>query len=203
VVILSISLNIASFAENIDPHNDESQYAYSENAGWLNAEPVGNGGPGIEVENFKLTGYVWSHNFGWISLSCENNKSCGSVDYGVTNDGDGKLSEYAWAENIGWISFSCENTYSCNSVDYGVTIDPLTGEFMGHAWGENIGWINFRSTGPVSYGVTTSWSSFVDDCEVDFEPDGDVDGVDLATLIDSGSINIDIFAEDFGRVNCP
>jgi len=41
------------------------------------------------------------------------------------------------------------------------------------------------------------------DCEDDFEPDGDVDGVDLATIISSGAINIDIFAEDFGRVNCP
>jgi hypothetical protein len=41
-------------------------------------------------------------------------------------------------------------------------------------------------------------------CEGDFEPaDGDVDGSDLAILIGSGAIDIGVFAEDFGRENCP
>jgi len=52
-------------------------------------------------------------------------------------------------------------------VDYGVAIDPATGEFSGKAWGENIGWITFRSTGAVSYGITTSWGD---------GSDGDSDG---------------------------
>ena len=177
------------FAENIDPDDDGSQYAYGENVGWLNAEPSGDGGPGVEVKDSKLTGYIWAENIGWVSLSCENTSSCGTANYGVTNDGNGNLKGYAWGENVGWISFSCENTGSCGTVGYGVTIDPATGEFSGKAWGENIGWTTFRSTGSVTFGVTTSWPE--DLCEGDFEPDGDVDGSDLS-----------VFAADFGRTDC-
>jgi hypothetical protein len=43
----------------------------------------------------------------------------------------------------------------------------------------------------------------VDECEGDFDPDDDVDGVDLASLTDSAAIDIDIFAGDYGRTNCP
>lgn len=127
-------------AENIDPDNDDSQYAYGENVGWLNAEPLGDGGPGVEVTDTALTGYMWCENIGWINLS--------PVNYGgVFNDGSGNLSGYAWSENGGWISFSCENTDSCDTAaDYGVTIDTATGEFSGFAWGENIGWINFAQS---------------------------------------------------------
>ena len=39
--------------------------------------------------------------------------------------------------------------------------------------------------------MTTAWVATLDDCEGDFEPDGDVDGSDLAQLIDSGGIDID------------
>ena len=156
--------NGSAFAENIDPNDDGSQYAYGENVGWLNAEPSGDGGPGVEVEDFKLTGYIWAENIGWVSLSCENTSSCSTVDYGVINDGRGNLSGYAWAENVGWISFSCENTGSCGTVEYDVRLDFSTAEFSGKAWGENIGWISFSSGGAVAYGVRSSW-----------EPDNDGD----------------------------
>ena len=59
-------------AENIDPTNDGSKYAYAENVGWLNAEPSGDGGPGIQVDNLTLTGWMWGENAGWVSLSCVN-----------------------------------------------------------------------------------------------------------------------------------
>jgi hypothetical protein len=121
-------------AENIDPYEDDSQYAYGENVGWLNFEP--SEGNGVHVSEAQLTGYVWAENIGWMSLSCENTSSCGTVDYGVTNDGAGNLAGYAWAENVGWISFSCENTVSCGAVDYGVTIDADDGELHGYAWGD-------------------------------------------------------------------
>jgi hypothetical protein len=127
-------------AENIDPKEDGSQYAYGENIGWLNFEP--SEGEGAHVSQTQLTGYIWAENIGWVSLSCENTSSCGTVNYGVTNDGAGNLSGYAWAENAGWISFSCDNTASCGTVDYGVAIDG-DGAFAGHAWAENMGWINF------------------------------------------------------------
>ena len=100
------------FAENIDPANDNSQFAWGENIGWVNAEPSGNGGPGITVGNTALTGYMWSENDGWISLNCSNTSSCGTVSYGVMKNGSGVLAGYAWGENTGWISFSCSNTSS-------------------------------------------------------------------------------------------
>ncbi|MHC4664419.1 MAG: hypothetical protein ACYS9T_00480 [Planctomycetota bacterium] len=151
--------------ENIDPNEDGSQYAYAENTGWLNFEP--NTGDGVHVESDVLTGWVWAENIGWVSLSCENTSSCGTANYGVTNDGAGNLVGYAWAENVGWISFSCENTASCGTVDYGVTIDA-DGEFAGYAWAENIGWINFNSAQLFDYGVKA--------CKVNL--------TDLANLVD-------------------
>ncbi len=173
------------YAENIDPNEDGSQYAWGENVGWLNFEP--NTGDGVQVAGYKLTGFVWAENVGWISMSCENTASCGApgVDFGVTNDGSGNLAGFAWGENIGWISFSCDNTASCGTVDYGVTIDT-DGAFDGYAWAENIGWINF--------GIT---ANYVVACKVTFEDlanfsllwlqtgsnaadlDGEADGVDF------------------------
>ena len=152
------------FAENIDPDDDGSQYAYGENVGWLNLEPGGDGGPGVEVGDFELTGHMWGENIGWISLSCENTFSCGTVDYGVVNDGCGNLSGYAWGENVGWISFSSENSGSCGLASYGVKIDLNTGGFSGHAWGENIGWINFAPT--TGGGVKTSWRNGLECAEI-------------------------------------
>lgn len=158
VVALIMSFTSAVvLAENIDPDNDGSQYAYAENAGWMNAEPSGDGGPGLEVGDFTLTGWMWGENTGWISLSCQNTVSCGAVNYGVTNNGDGILSGSAWSEKEGWVSFSCANSASCGAASYGVTIGPFTGIFSGRAWAENIGWITFASPGPNPFGVKTSW----------------------------------------------
>ncbi len=42
---------------------------------------------------------------GWISFSCEDSGTCGTVDYGVSIDVDGLFDGYAWGENIGWINF--------------------------------------------------------------------------------------------------
>ncbi len=142
-------------AENIDPAGDDHQYAWGEDIGWVNAEPSGDGGPGAEVGDFQLTGWMWSENSGWISLSCANTASCGLAQYGVANDGFGGLSGFAWGENIGWINFNptgCEPDPTC-----GVTIDPATGYFGGRAWGENVGWISFSSGSPDSWTARTSW----------------------------------------------
>jgi hypothetical protein len=136
------------YAENIDPDNDSSQWAWGENVGWLNFEP--SEGPGVTVGDYVVTGYVWAENIGWINLS--------PAEYGgVTNDGYGELGGYAWGENVGWISFSCEDSGTCATADYGVTIDS-DGLFDGFAWGENIGWINFDLAVPHDvYTVQTSW----------------------------------------------
>ena len=127
-------------AENIDPANNNSQYTYGENVGWLNGEP--NTGLGVHVSDNKLTGYIWGENIGWIHL---NPSGYG----GVSNNGKGSLSGYAWAENVGWINFA--------PTHGGVVIDADTGLFSGDAWGENIGWVRFAST---HHSMTTSWEEF-------------------------------------------
>ncbi|MBC8232092.1 hypothetical protein H8E77_21300 [bacterium] len=127
LAVVLLLLGSVGYVENIDPYDDNSQYAYGENVGWLNLEPGGDGGPGVEVGDSALTGYIWGENIGWINLS--------PTYGGVVNDGTGNLSGYAWGENVGWINFA--------PMGGGVTIDPATGEFSGYAWGENIGWINF------------------------------------------------------------
>ena len=169
-------------ADNIDPEDTNAQFAWSENTGWLNAEPGGDGGPGVFVEDDGLSGYLWSETTGWVSLSCLNTASCGTRDYGVTNDGMGQLAGYAWSETVGWVSFSCTNKDSCATTPYGVTIDPETGEFAGRAWSENSGWISFRNqpNAPL-YGVTTSWRG-VPACVV--APDADLNGDGFVTIID-------------------
>ena len=111
-----------ALTENIDPQNDSSQYAYGENVGWLNAEPLGDGGSGVHVDDFELSGWMWGENIGWIGLSCANTASCSTVEYGVENNGGGVLSGFAWGENIGWVNFS--------PATAGVSIDPTTGDVL-------------------------------------------------------------------------
>jgi uncharacterized repeat protein (TIGR01451 family) len=163
LLLITLGISPLMAAENIDPQNNDSQFAWGENVGWINAEPDGDGGPGVEVQIDKLTGYMWGENTGWISLSCENEATCLTLDYGVTNDGVGNLGGFAWGENIGWINFSCANNSTCGTANYGVTIDPDDGEFSGYAWSENVGWISFScennsSCGTLDYGLQTAWT---------------------------------------------
>lgn len=130
-------------AEDVDPDNDGSQFAWSGNTGWINAEPGGDSGPGMALDDEEASGWFWAANTGWVSLSCENTATCATVSYRVENDGSGNLSGYAWSPNTGWISFSCENTKSCGVVDYGVVVDDVSGEMSGYAWSANVGWISF------------------------------------------------------------
>lgn len=148
--ILIVLVGGMAAAENIDPDNDGSQHAWAENVGWINAEPSGEGGSGVQVDDFELTGWMWGENVGWISLSCRNGSTCATTDYGVRNDGQGVLSGYAWSENVGWINFA--------PATAGVVIDVATGEFSGEAWGENVGWIRFASSGANPFVVKTGWS---------------------------------------------
>ena len=153
LVILICLMGGAAHGENIDPDGDGSKYAWSENLGWINAQPNGPGGPGVQVSDSDLTGWAWSENAGWISLSCTN-LSCSGGSYGVTNDGCGTLAGYAWSENVGWINFapSCGGEATC-----GIKVDPTTGVFSGRGWSENAGWLTFSSNSPHPYQVATSW----------------------------------------------
>ena len=158
ILLVLLCPGTVAFAENIDPDNDGSQYAFAENAGWINGEPNSDGGPGMQVNDFDVRGFLWGENIGWISLSGLNTNSAPPREYGVTNDGSGVLSGFAWGENVGWVSLSCANTDSCGRVGYGVKIDPSTGDFRGRAWSENEGWITFASEGPNPYKMKTSWT---------------------------------------------
>ena len=76
MLALTVSLeSTVAAAETIDPNNDGSQFAWSDNGGWINFEP--SLGPGVTVTSPTLTG--------WISLSCQGTGTCGQVNYGVTN----------------------------------------------------------------------------------------------------------------------
>jgi len=76
----------SAVAEDVDPASDGSQYAWAANLGWLNAEPLGDGGPGLSLSDQSASGWLWSANSGWISFSCADSSSCGSVEYGVEID---------------------------------------------------------------------------------------------------------------------
>jgi hypothetical protein len=178
ILVLSFT---STYAENIDPYKDNSQYAYSENVGWLNFEPNAAGpNVGTTVSNSKLTGFIWTENIGWINLSPENYG-------GVFNDSAGNLSGYAWGENVGWINFG--PAYG------GVTID-IDGNFGGWAWGENIGWLNFNSAELYDYNVKVCKVTFEDmaifindwlltgHLDADLSGDNEVDFVDYGILAD-------------------
>ncbi len=156
--LLLLGANTA-LAENIDPDNDGSQYAYGQNVGWLNFEPnVAEPNVGATVSEEKLTGFIWAENIGWINLDPNDD----DPNTGVSNDGSGHLSGLAWGENVGWINFNPEVSGDPNH--YGVTID-FDGNFDGYAWGENIGWINFNpevSGDPNHYGVTIDFDGNFD-----------------------------------------
>jgi len=170
-VLLSCTIIIA--AENIDPCDNGSQYAYGENVGWFNFEPIQ--GPGVTVSDANLTGYVWAENIGWINLSPQYG--------GVSNDGTGLLSGYAWGENVGWINF--DPSVSGDPNHYGVIIDH-DGNFSGWAWGENIGWIHFQHTFKVDWddlaNFVSQWLETGSDLEADLYTDEKVNLIDFSVL---------------------
>ena len=176
-VIQVIMLCLTVSAENIDPDNDGSQYAYSENAGWLNFEP--NQGPGVTVSDNKLTGFVWAENIGWINLSP-------GTYGGISNDGTGILSGFAWGENVGWINF--DPNVPCDANHYGVIIDS-EGNFDGWAWGENIGWIHFQSAFILDWDDLASfaaqWLETGNELGADLYIDGRVNLLDYSILMNN------------------
>ena len=64
LVIVILILPALIFAENIDPTNDGSQYIWGENVGWINLEPLGNGGQGAHIYTDQVTGFMWGENIG-------------------------------------------------------------------------------------------------------------------------------------------
>ena len=165
VVIVALCPSLQ--AENIDPEGTGMRWAWSENTGWINAEPMGDGGPGAQVDDFEVTGWMWGENIGWISLSCKNTGICDAVNYGVRNDGNGYLHGFAWGENVGWIDFG--------PAAAGVIVDVANGLLQGWAWGENVGWIRMSDDSSVNpFGIQSAWT-----CSPPPEPPGPMLGLVL------------------------
>ncbi|HUT29490.1 MAG TPA: hypothetical protein VMX13_06845 [Sedimentisphaerales bacterium] len=181
------------YAENIDPCDDDSQYAWAENVGWVNFEPNRpEPNVGATVADHNVSGFVWSENIGWINLWPKFG--------GVANDANGRLSGYAWGENVGWINFRPAVPSDVNC--YGVTINS-EGNFDGWAWGENIGWIHLKSSAPVAYKVQTSWrgseilGTCWDPCKCAGQPFGDAtcDGdIGMINFLDLGQLKVAFFS---------
>jgi len=154
-ILLLLAYGSPAVAENIDPAGDNARFAWGENVGWFNAQPLGPGGPGLQIDDFEVTGWMYGENTGWVSLSCKNTMSCDRVRYGVRHDGAGNLSGEAWAENLGWIVI---RPMSGGAQVAGVTIDPFTGEFDGEAWSENTGWLIFGLRNVALPPIRTGWT---------------------------------------------
>ena len=123
------------------------KYAWSENAGWTNLNPLHGG---LLVNPNYLSGYSWHENLGWLKLGSDAGgpyMNTSASNWGVNRDQSGNLWGYAWSEGWGWVKF--------NPTGGGVSIDPATGAFSGYAWAENFGWVSFRSQpgASVAYGV--------------------------------------------------
>ncbi len=182
VFFLWVFSTIFVYAENIDPDEDNSQYAYGENVGWFNFEPnIAGPNVGAMVSSSKLTGFIWAENIGWINLDPND----ADPNTGITNDGAGNLSGFAWGENVGWLNF--DPNVPGDSNDYGVTIDS-EGDFDGWAWGENIGWIHFQCTFLVDSddlaNFAAQWLQAGAGLEADLYEDEKVDFLDYSILAD-------------------
>ena len=91
--MIATSSFFATAGETIDPASDGSQFAWSENAGWISFSCANTAGCGevsygitINTSTGVLSGYAWSENIGWLIMSCETGATCASVDYGITTE---------------------------------------------------------------------------------------------------------------------
>ena len=126
------------------------------------------------ADTSSLSGYAWSDNIGWVSLS--------GSSYGLSMDTNNKLSGYAWSDNIGWITANeselsgcpqnpCRAKFNGSALNgwlralaygggwdgwislsgsgYGVTQNE-NGTLSGYAWGSDVvGWLDFsQASGP-------------------------------------------------------
>lgn len=115
-----------------------------------------------------LSGWAWSDNIGWISIS-------GPLYGVIVNSSTGAFSGYAWSDNIGWVSFNAADVGGCPSGSCSPILNMATGIVTGWARacaGTNNGnctggsrtdgwdgWISLRGASP-DYGVIVDGSTF-------------------------------------------
>ncbi len=169
----------------------------------------------------SVDGEVWEQH---ISLDVLTNGTLYSVAWG--NDQYMVLKDSVVCITSNWSDWSINEsltTITLQDVTWGanqfVVVGGDSGEnssvILTRAEGE--GWIKMDSISKHALrGVTFNGSQFVVvgyggtilrklmSCECDIEPDGDVDGSDLAVFISTGvGISLGDFADEFGRINCP
>ena len=131
LIVLAVSLPFGLVqASAID---STEKWAWGEAIGWINWNTSNNTQP-VVVSESRITGHIWSQQFGWINLH--------PTQAGVTNTCEGDVGGYAWGSSIGWIDMD------------NVSINPKTGIFSGTASTDDLGLIRFTGT---NIGVTTDW----------------------------------------------
>lgn len=168
--------------------NPAKQHSWAANTGFINwhpNQPLPSGG--AVVNEFFLSGKIYSANLGWIDLGDggPNNaiqySNLFPFDCGVNmNPATGALTGFAYGANIGWINF--EQTHGKPAINL------ATGEFTGHAWSANTGWINLGDgqlatvklicTDNDADGMSDQWErlQFGDMITAGFATDSDGDG---------------------------
>ncbi len=108
-----------------------------------------------ETTDGVFSGYAWSSNIGWVSMSCENAGTCEQGNYGVTLNDNGNLTGYAWSSNIGWLQFgglsgfpTGDGTQAVNARLNGNQLEGWV-RFLSHGDGWD-GWVSLSGT---SYGI--------------------------------------------------
>lgn len=106
------------------------QYGKDPYGGLLDFDPPGKAG--VAVSDSRVTGLIWSENFGWIDLQPPG----GGVTNVTVSPTRAELDGFAWNDNIGRIDFG--------KIDGsgGVYLD-IDGYFHGTAWSENFGYFSF------------------------------------------------------------
>ena len=129
----------------IDPVKEH--WSYAANGGWMLWYP--SAADGAIIGQDVCAGWIYSGNFGWISLGEGNpgptghypNDAAGAWGVNVNSEPDGvtaKLRGFAWSANVGWINFE-------GSGDPRVNLD--TGKLTGFLWSANAGWITLENLG--------------------------------------------------------
>lgn len=104
----------------------------------------------------KTGGWAWSDAIGWISFSCENTGTCGTVQYQPKiRNSDRNFFYHAWSDAIGWISFNCESpddppVGTCGDVDYRVKTSwngtpASSGDLTSVTYDTKVGGVNYNS----------------------------------------------------------
>lgn len=103
-----------------------------------------------------ISGWAWSDGIGWISLSCADLGSCGSVSYGLTKTSANKITGYAWSDHVGWISAMPSDLVGCPSsaCEVSVSTNGTVSGWM-RALNAQYGWDGWISLNGSGYGVSS------------------------------------------------